>query len=232
MAIWHRKSGYLGATAPVYPETLGGFVIASGSFIEDIGSSSAGSTYTFSSQSLGTAGNRMIVLAGAYNYATNSPMTNPVSATIGDVSASLIYGTEGAGWERSFMFYAYGNLPATGDIVLTFSESINNGCGIGVYQIPASTLVDSFTEGRVDVTSAYSVSLAGLPANATVVYSLTSGTASSHTYSAGTNDYFSALGASSGERSGLIDTAPGVGTYSETAHSNDNYSHITAAAFV
>lgn len=104
-------------------------------FLQATGSTSDLTTYTFSSQNLGTAASdRYIIVAASCRKA--DPAATLSSATIGGVSATIIHQSTRGG-NTVALFAAAVPTGTTGDIVVTWSTGVLR-CGIGAYRVTGS----------------------------------------------------------------------------------------------
>jgi hypothetical protein len=127
-------------------------------FVGSAVAASSATAQTFASQSIGTAyTNRLVCVA--VGWATGSSNTITLSsATIGGVSATIA--TQAHGWYSSGTAIIYAVVPtgATGDIVLTFSNSVY--CAISVYasQNVTLTYVDASSDNTATGGTTFSIS--------------------------------------------------------------------------
>lgn len=125
------------------------------SFLQTANTGSNLTTYTFSSQNLGTAdANRYIIVAVCARSSDGSDR-NLNSVTVGGVSATVNANSMFSG---NTVALAVAAVPTgtTGDVVVTFSGGMGN-CGIGLYRaldLSSTTAFDSATASDADPISA------------------------------------------------------------------------------
>lgn len=105
--------------------------VAEVSCTDDSIDTGSATTYTFSSQALGTAASDRKIVVGA--FAVNA-VKAVSSMTIGGVSASLVVAKTNSGGEQIELWQAAVPTGTTGDVVVTWAGG-QLGCGIGVFRI-------------------------------------------------------------------------------------------------
>lgn len=160
-----------------------------------------GTSYTFSSQSLGTAqGDRRIVVAVMGRKETSSGEA-PTGVTVGGVSASLVVSQQASGDRNSASLWI-AEVPSgsTGDIVVTFANT-QQRCGVGwwaVYGLESSTATDT----AATATSGGSLNI-DVEAGGVAFGTANSGSASAtFSWTGLTEDFDGAVGTSNGFMSG------------------------------
>lgn len=202
---------------------------ASSSYTATAVNSAAQTTYTFSSQSIGTAAANRYVVVGITAY-TLSSSTSISSVTIGGVSATQLAQaySGGVNEDLSALYIAAVPTGTTADVVITFSTAPYR-CGIGVYRVidllsstPTNTYTASSTSNPLSVSA--DISAGGVAI--AVAGMVNSGAAGTYTWAGLTERYDATVGFAathSGASADFASAQTGLtisSTYSQTPTDN------------
>jgi hypothetical protein len=173
------------------------------SFIGSTKVTNDATTYTFAGQSLGAAGDRLVVVVG---HTLDSAFNQVSSVTIAGVAATIHVNNTRSGTSDCCLFIASAYVPSgtSGDIVVTWQSSTFR-CTIGVWAL--YNLQSKSPRATVAPASADPVDLSlAVPAGGFVVAGATSLDATGFTWT-GLTERYDATGETSNERFGHADGA-------------------------
>lgn len=160
--IWSLREAMLRQKAGTWP-TVGG--PATISYTTSATSLSALTTYTFSSQAIGTAASNRSIIVGIVGLQGNNTNRTVASVTVGGVSLSEVVASGAQPYVMTALWK--GNVPSgtTGDVVVTFSNAMQDGCAIDVFAAYGAASAASDTGADAGVKSPLSDTGATVPAN-------------------------------------------------------------------
>lgn len=204
-------------------QARGASVVAAGafdlSFVTNAVQTTALTTYTFSSQSLGVADASRYIIVAAGGLTIGGQTID--SITVGGVSATVVNTVLGTQNARASMWIAAVPTGTTGDVVVTFSSGGSDNCGIAIWRLVgaiSSTATDTQVDGTLS-SSALSASLTIPTGGAGIGYTfvIVSNRTFTWTNMGAVDDFDVIIETNAGWHTGTTNTTAGAATRTVTA---------------